>query len=84
MGEFRKFGIIPGIDISIVGMDDVPAAAQTYPSLTTVRKPRGRIGAAAAELLLAKMKEPGRPAEKHLFPGELIVRDSVVQRKEEA
>jgi len=82
IGEFRKFGIVPGIDISIVGMDDIPAASQTFPSLTTVRKPRALMGMAAAELLLKKMKNPGMPAEKHLFPGELIIRDSVVQREE--
>ena len=81
MGEFRRFGIIPGIDISIVGMDDIPAAAQIFPSLTTVRKPRALIGAAAAELLLRKIKDPGKAAEKHLFPGELIMRDSVVQKR---
>ena len=81
MGEFRKYGIIPGIDISVIGMDDVPAASQTYPPLTTVRKPRDLIGAAAAELLLKKMKFPDRIVEKQLFPGELIVRDSVVQKR---
>lgn len=81
MGEFRKYGIIPGIDVSVIGMDDVPAAAQTYPPLTTVRKPRGLIGAAAAELLLKKMGSPDRSVEKHLFPGELIIRDSVVQKR---
>lgn len=82
IGEFRKFGIVPGIDISIIGMDDIPAASQTFPSLTTVRKPRALMGKAAAELLLKKMKNPGMPAEKHLFPGELIIRDSVVRREE--
>ena len=81
MAEFRKFGVIPGIDISVIGMDDVPAAAQTYPPLTTVRKPRDLIGAAAAELLLGRMKDPGRPAEKRLFPGELVIRDSVIQKR---
>ena len=81
MAEFRKFGVIPGIDISVIGMDDVPAAAQTYPPLTTVRKPRDLIGAAAAELLLGRMKDPARPAEKRLFPGELVIRDSVIQKR---
>ncbi len=77
MAEFRRFGVMPGIDISIVGMDDIPAAAQVYPALTTVRKPRELIGAAAAELLVARMREPAGPARKRLFAGELIVRDSV-------
>ena len=83
MGEFRKYGIIPGIDISIVGMDDIPAAAQTFPPLTTLRKPKRLIGAAAAELLLERMKNPEKPVEKRLFPAELIIRDSVATIKEE-
>jgi DNA-binding LacI/PurR family transcriptional regulator len=82
MGEFRKYGIIPGIDISIVGMDDIPAAAQTYPPLTTVRKPKELFAAEAAELLLDRMRNPGKPVEKRLFPGELIIRDSVAHIKE--
>ncbi|MCE1196312.1 LacI family transcriptional regulator [bacterium] len=81
MGEFRAFGIIPGVDLSIIGMDDIPAAAQTYPSLTTVRKPRWRLGTAAAEFLLERMRNPGKPAEKRLFPGELIIRDSVSRKR---
>jgi DNA-binding LacI/PurR family transcriptional regulator len=82
IAEFRKYGIIPGIDLSIVGMDDIPEAAQTYPPLTTVRKPKQLFGAQAAELLLARMKDPGKPVEKRLFPGELILRDSVARKKE--
>ena len=42
----------------------------------------GQDGSYLAELLLKKMKNPGMPAEKHLFPGELIIRDSVVRREE--
>ena len=83
MGEFRKYGIIPGIDLSIVGMDDIPEAAQAYPPLTTVRKPKQLFGAHAAELLLDRMKHPDKPVEKRLFPGELILRDSVARMKEE-
>ncbi len=81
MNELRKYGIIAGIDLSIIGMDDVPASSQTYPPLTTVRKPRERIGVAAAQLLLKRISDPLGPVEKHLFPGELIVRDSVIDRR---
>jgi len=81
INEFRKFGVIPGIDLSIVGMDDIPAASQTYPPLTTVRKPKERIGKAAAELLLKRMQGMSGPPEKHLFSAELIIRDSVRDRR---
>lgn len=83
INEFRKFGVIPGIDLSIVGMDDIPAASQTYPPLTTVRKPKERIGKAAAELLLKRMQGMSGPPEKHLFSAELVIRDSVRDRRKQ-
>ncbi|MCE1207210.1 MAG: LacI family transcriptional regulator [Spirochaetia bacterium] len=81
INEFRKFGVIPGIDLSIVGMDDIPAASQTYPPLTTVRKPKERIGRIAAELLLRRMQGIFGAPEKHLFSAELIIRDSVRDKR---
>jgi len=80
INALRESGVEAGRDLSIVGMDDIPAAAHVFPALTTVRKPRALIGRAAAELLLARIREPGRPAERRLFPGELMVRGSVLER----
>jgi len=77
----REAGVTVGKDVSLVGMDDIPEAARTYPPLTTVRKPRDLIGAAAAELLLARMRAPDRPVEKRLFPGELVARSSAAERR---
>lgn len=73
-------GVAVGSDISIIGMDDIPAAAHSRPALTTVRKMRTLTGKAAAELLLARISDPGRPTEKRLFPGELVTRASVAER----
>lgn len=83
MNELRKYSIIAGRDISIIGMDDIPASSQTYPPLTTVWKPREQIGVAAAELLIRRMQDPLRPVEKHLFPGKLAIRDSVIDRRKQ-
>jgi DNA-binding LacI/PurR family transcriptional regulator len=77
INAFRATPLVPGKDISIVGMDDIPAAALTYPALTTIRKPRAEMGRAAAALLLDRLGRPERPPEKHLFSGELVVRESV-------
>jgi DNA-binding LacI/PurR family transcriptional regulator len=78
--SLREAGVEAGRDISIMGMDDIPAAAHTHPALTTVRKPRARNGAAAAELLLARIRDPERPSERRLFPCILIARESVAER----
>jgi DNA-binding LacI/PurR family transcriptional regulator len=76
----EEAGVRVGRDLSVIGMDDIPAAALVRPALTTVRKLRGQTGRAAAELLLARIADPDRPPEKRLFPGELVTRDSVAER----
>jgi len=78
--SLREAGVEAGRDISIVGMDDIPAASHIRPGLTTVRKPRVKNGATAAELLLARIRDPDRPPEKRLFGCELITRESVAER----
>lgn len=77
MNELRARGVEPGRDVSVLGMDDIPEAAVTFPALTTVRKPRLLIGQTAAQFLLARIEEPVRPVRKKLFPGELVMRESV-------
>jgi len=41
--------------LGIAGFDDVDLASQMSPALTTVRIPRHEIGAAAAQLILARL-----------------------------
>ena len=62
---------VPG-DLSVVGFDDIPAAAQFRPALTTVRQPLVEKGIAAAEMLLKKRA----PATSHVLDTGLIVRES--------
>lgn len=53
-------------DVSIIGMDDIYAAAMTSPALTTVAKPKYEIGVTAARLLLERMNGYVPPAPRHL------------------
>src|SRR3954452_3841775 len=64
-------GIAAPADLSVAGFDDIPAAAATTPSFTTVRQPHQRKGAEAVRLLLAD-----DPAQNVLLPTELVVRAS--------
>lgn len=82
--SLRAAGVEPGKDISIIGMDDIPAAALTWPALTTIRKPRAEMGRMAAELLIKRMGNPSGLPEKHLYPGTLVVRDSVAEKRTQA
>ncbi|HRL12956.1 MAG TPA: LacI family DNA-binding transcriptional regulator [Aggregatilineales bacterium] len=64
-------------DVSIIGMDDIHAAALTSPALTTVAKPKYDIGVRGAHLLLQRMQGETPERVRHdLLPCSLIIRDS--------
>ncbi|MDW8104652.1 MAG: LacI family DNA-binding transcriptional regulator [Armatimonadota bacterium] len=74
----RRQGVLVPDDISVLGFDDVEAAAVASPPLTTIRQPVREIGIASAQLLIRQI-ESGQPAtERVIFPGELVQRDSVM------
>jgi LacI family transcriptional regulator len=63
--------------MSIIGMDDIFAAATTFPPLTTIAKPKYEIGATAAQFLLERIKGADIDVARHsLLPCTLIQRDS--------
>jgi DNA-binding LacI/PurR family transcriptional regulator len=63
-------------DVSVVGFDDVPAAAYLIPPLTTLRQDFADKGRRAVEMLLAQIEQPGSaPIPVRIAP-ELIVRAS--------
>lgn len=67
----RQRGLTPGRDISVVGFDDVPAAAEM--GLTTVRQPMVDRGRLVGRMLL----EPDTITERQVrLPTELVVRTS--------
>jgi LacI family transcriptional regulator len=70
-------------DLSIVGFDDIPQAADTHPPLTTVRQPLREMGTTATRLLLDLIEEGGEPGASSLrLPTELIIRQSTVSPAE--
>jgi LacI family transcriptional regulator len=63
--------------ISIIGMDDIFAAATTYPPLTTISKPKYEIGARAAQFLLERINGTPISEPRHvLLPCTLVQRGS--------
>lgn len=70
----RHKGLEAGRDLSIVGCDDISEAEQWFPGLTTIRNHEDRIGRTAAEMLLARLAQPGRPRARTLIDVDLIVR----------
>lgn len=63
-------------DIAIVGFDDTRFARMTHPPLTTVRVPMSEMGAAAIDLLCARITDPQRVPQRISLQPSLVVRES--------
>lgn len=75
-GGISDLGMSIGRDFSIVGFDDVAEADAVRPRLTSVSISPVRIGRAAARLLLERLDNPDRPAQRHIVEPVLVVRQS--------
>jgi DNA-binding LacI/PurR family transcriptional regulator len=75
----QEHGLRVPHDVSVIGFDDIPAAAFHMPSLTTVRQPLNRMGEVAAQTLLERIEGIKEyPSEIAIEP-ELIVRESTAR-----
>jgi len=63
-------------DISVVGFDDIQAAAFQNPSLTTIRQPLRSMGATAARILLRRIRSQGNDPDTVPVMPELLIRES--------
>jgi LacI family transcriptional regulator len=61
-------------DVSIIGFDDQPSAAYTWPPLTTIRQPAVEMGIATARALLDELR--GRSFVQPTFHTDLVLRAS--------
>jgi len=74
-------------DFSVIGFDDIPIAAISTPSLTTIRQPMLEMGEHAAESILNSLKSDEEKrnvlcGQCHLMPAELVQRGSTAKRSE--
>jgi LacI family transcriptional regulator len=63
-------------DIAVVGMDDTEIASYIRPSLTSVSLGSAERGRIAAELLLARIADPGREVQRVTVTPRLTIRSS--------
>lgn len=77
---FEK-GLEPGVDVAVVGCDDVAEAALNRPGLTTFTTDPRVVGREAARLLLKRIEQPERAFEEIIIPPRLIVRESCGGRR---
>lgn len=78
LDELAQAGARVPQDVSVVGFNDIDAAAHVRPALTTVRQPFVDMGRRAAEILLSTLDGivPDGAPQRIVLPTELIVRDS--------
>ncbi len=66
---------IPG-EVAIIGFDDMYWSISLNPPLTAVRQPAYEIGKCAAEQLISRINNPGRPTSSMILKTELMIRNS--------
>lgn len=76
MSAFRDAGLRVPEDVSIVGFDNIQAAAFLNPPLTTVRQPLQHMGDLAAKILLRRINQGDTAPEDLLVQPELVLRES--------
>ena len=74
--RLKEAGVRVPEDVALVGFDDVPEAASSRPTLTTVRQPMLQMGREAAQMLLERMANKDSVIEKKILPIDLIVRET--------
>lgn len=76
MRSLRQHGLSCPADISVVGFNDMPFAADFSPPLTTINVPHLQMGAECARLLLEGIAAGTQHAGTTTLPVSLIVRES--------
>ncbi len=74
----RACGLTPGVDIGVIGCDDMPWDTHIAPPLTSVRVSRPMIARMTCDLIDRMIT--GQKVGRNLVPPELIVRESTVPR----
>lgn len=68
--------LAPGVDMAVVGFDDIQEAAVWQPPLSTVRSRPAVIGCEAARMLMRAINGEAAPDEEILLPVDLVARRS--------
>ncbi|HEY0452889.1 LacI family DNA-binding transcriptional regulator [Actinophytocola sp.] len=74
--ECRRRGVRVGVDLAVVGYDDVEWAELLDPPVTTVAQPIAEMGRTAVRMLLDRIADPARPPVTKRLPTTFIHRRS--------
>lgn len=76
MSGIARAALVPGVDISVTGYDDLEEASIAMPALTTVWNGQAEVGRLAARALLDKLAGSHAPDGLHLIKPEMRIRQS--------
>lgn len=76
MGYLLARGQMPGRDVAVIGADDLPQGAVSFPTLTTIVTDPVGVGRNSARLLLDRIDNPTASSTRILVSGHLKVRQS--------
>jgi len=72
----RERGREVGDDVAVIGFDDIPAAADQQPPLSTVKQPIAALGTAMTRLLLDRIEGRSGLTRRTVLPVELVLRET--------
>ena len=77
LSALRTAGLrVPG-DVGLLGLNDMEMAGWANINLTTIRNPIGEIIARSIDLVAARVADPARAPEAHLFACEMVERGTL-------
>jgi len=76
LSGFADLGLRVPEDRSVIGFDDLPVAAVSYPSLTTMRQPLYEMGRMAAQMIVSLIDGKDVVCRQIEVPTRLVVRES--------
>jgi DNA-binding LacI/PurR family transcriptional regulator len=72
----RESGRRVGDDVAVIGFDDIPAAAELQPPLSTIKQPIAALGTAMTRLLLDRIEGRRGLTRRTILPVELVLRET--------
>lgn len=82
MNGVARAGLVPGVDISVTGYDDLEEAEIATPALTTVWNGQREVGRLAARTLMDRLAGEDSPTDHSLIKPELRIRQSTSRVKD--
>ncbi|MGH6763539.1 MAG: LacI family DNA-binding transcriptional regulator [Phyllobacterium sp.] len=82
MNGIARAGLVPGVDVSVTGYDDLEEASIATPALTTVWNGQREVGLRAARALLDQLNGVQVSDQQDLIKPELRIRQSTSRPKE--